>query len=320
MHERIRKGPTEGMAPEITIDLYGDWIEQLRLELENIGFDTSAIKSAEEIGRVYYNAFRLRRIPQTKRCVEISKECECPKDQQTGFELLVEKIEKGGDLLPHQSKKVVLDPTYNDMLLNDWGIRHFHLGTSLDNNGWIERTGVLLYARLTPHTAYFLDVRNHKSFVDQELLRILNRNWPSQLEPFRQSKIDSAPELSDEQIKKARKCGMVVAQTIDGDVYLPPGGGYSCSRRHIGAVRWVDIRKAALETLENQIEQEAVPHLQNKSEREVFKFKLDTIEWTKPENWDQLHNVVKRAVVLEENTGEGIAFDSVGDPSVPERT
>ena len=74
-----------------------------------------------------------------------------------------------------------------DGLLWHYGMHHFHLGSETDKDGFIKRSGHLLFAIVAPLDAYFVDVRPHPpprgvEWVSQELLRIVHSNWPKLIE------------------------------------------------------------------------------------------------------------------------------------------
>jgi hypothetical protein len=96
---------------------------------------------------------------------------------QPGIDLVGSKIELGIDLRPHISRKIV-DLHFDDDLLNEWDIHHLHLGTTLDANGFVKRTGPVLFVRFDRQNAYFINVLGHGSWTNQDMIRIIHRKWP----------------------------------------------------------------------------------------------------------------------------------------------
>jgi hypothetical protein len=150
-------------------------------------------------------------------------------DIQEGLNGFIEKARTGEDLKPYTSKQIN-DPSYSDLMFYDWGTYHFHLGKEIDNSGFIRRTNELLFAladwRST--TMYLIDIHPHKdAFTNQDLLRILEENWPEMMDQhaFKDIvKLDHNP--SDKEIGKLRKAGInVMVQTPGGRVLTPMGGG-----------------------------------------------------------------------------------------------
>ena len=65
----------------------------------------------------------------------------------------------------HLSRKIV-DLDYDDDLLNDWDIYHLHLGTNLHIDGFVKRTGPMLFVRFNEQNAYFKNVMGHGSWTN----------------------------------------------------------------------------------------------------------------------------------------------------------
>ena len=87
----------------------------------------------------------------------------------------------GRPLRPYLSKRM-RQPLYQDRLLNDWGIVHFHLGAHPHSRArFSARTGDLLYCAVTPSALLMLLVLDHapvSSFANQQLVEVLHSNWP----------------------------------------------------------------------------------------------------------------------------------------------
>jgi len=143
---------------------------------------------------------------------------------------LQKKIENGENLKPYLSKGVdrsstVPNPTSStpdkDGLLNHWFIHHFHLGSKLDNDGFITRTKELLFVKVFSDVICFIDILDHKSFSSTDLLRIVKKNWPHTIEEFRMSLLEGQPQShwSDEEIMGLRRMGGSPLTVIDGSVY-----------------------------------------------------------------------------------------------------
>jgi hypothetical protein len=190
-------------------------------------------KYFEEIGTQYFNV-QHRKIPEVPRKVLVSREFQCPPDLKDGLEFFRKKVENGDDLNPHVSRKIK-DTKFNDMLLNDWGIQHFHLGIKViskgKSKGLIEGTGPILFARVTANTIYFIDVKGHNAFEDKDVMEIVHKNWPDSLGFRSPSGTKLATQSTSEDIAaiaKMPKAGIITAfDTADGTVYTAPGGGYT---------------------------------------------------------------------------------------------
>ena len=110
-------------------------------------------------------------------------------------------------------------------MLNDWGIHHLHLGEKVELNGFIKRTGPLLYCCFKKGFVYFIDVLSHDDFTSQKLIKTLHENWPDMLSQFRVNGVQGN-QFTDEEIKVLRKKNINYCIEVDeGISYHPPGGG-----------------------------------------------------------------------------------------------
>jgi hypothetical protein len=143
----------------------------------------------------------------------------------------IKKAESGQDLKPHLST-LIDKPDYKDLMFYDWGIFHFHLGTNPypKHQGFVARTDDLLFAIAHSHTAriYLIDIHPHKGgFTNQDLLRILEENWPEIIEDYALQGVDeSTYNASDSDIKRHREAGInPILQTPGGRFLRAMGGG-----------------------------------------------------------------------------------------------
>ena len=141
-------------------------------------------------------------------------------DEKGQVDLLLAKITTGEDLREYQSKQVL---TYSskklDNLLMDWGIFHLHLKPS--------RSGKLIFAVFNKDNAYLLDIKDHDSFADKDLLQILDDTWSELIEhrkvPEHIKSLHSGFEGSD--LTEVRRNGVDTFQVINDRIIPPLGGG-----------------------------------------------------------------------------------------------
>jgi hypothetical protein len=214
---------------KLSIDFNGDWAQILSKRLTAAGYSINPGESPDSVCAKYFNVLK-RRISQLPRSVVVSAEFTCPSQHAAGVALISQKAKNGEDLTPHQSRGL-LDLNFNDSLLNDWDIHHFHLGTASDQSGFIQRTGPLLFARVSDTYFYFIDVAHHGDWTRQRLVEIVHNNWPDSLSDHR---IPGALGLeyrpSDDDIRDLRRADVDIAiQVSDGMVYHSIGGGYNTS-------------------------------------------------------------------------------------------
>lgn len=214
------------MAVRFECDFVRDWVELLRKRLVSMGYQPSANATAEQISLSFFNVVHRLIEPRPRRVLQ-AKELRCPRKNLRGFESLLEKIEKGVDLRPHLSTRL-MKPRYNDAMLNDWGISHLHLGKRLNAKGFVTRTGPVLYARFEPDTAYLIVVQKHGAWSSQKLIDVLHDNWP-EIAARRQIRgVTPDTNLSDEQREKLRRAGVMTLSAVNG-MAVALGGGYSTS-------------------------------------------------------------------------------------------
>lgn len=220
----------------VEINFKQDWVNRLKKELESYGYNVK--ETGDDICFNYFN-LKKRLIQPTPRKVMISKEFKCPEELKNGLNLLKEKIEKGEDIHPYLSKKI-LDLSYHDDLLNDWGIYHLHLGTEIDKNTkFIKRTEPLLFARFDEGHVYFINIYTHGAWTKQKMIRILHENWPESIERFRMKGIESVtPKLTDKQYAMLRKSHVSTFVELEkGVLYFPIGMGYMSSGHSTEVIR-----------------------------------------------------------------------------------
>jgi hypothetical protein len=222
---------------QIEINLLSDLAEAFKNELIQFGCNINSRKTLEEIILEYFNV-RKRLIYPLPRKVLAASEYSCPPEVAAGIEFIKKKIERGGNLTPHLSDKII-KPDYNDYLLNDWGTYHLHLGTVDDTRkpGFIERTILLLFARFDRENAYFINVMNHGFWTEQKMIEVIDENWPDTISGYKlPDGIDPLLRPTNSQIKDLRNTQINLSIKVkSGRVYMSMGGGYTSSGPSIEA-------------------------------------------------------------------------------------
>lgn len=221
----------------IEIDLWQDLVTFFRGELVRLGFDVEDIADDTKLVRVYLGVCR-RLVSLEPRQILKSSKFSCSPEHRKALTNIECIIKNGGDLTPYLSKKIRrLD--YNDPMLNHWGIHHLHLDTSVESDGFIKRTGALLYCRFEAKQAYFIDILPHGNWTQQQLIHTMHENWPEYMSQFRLNGI-TGTQLSEEEIKTFRKKNINYAiEMDDGTTYCLPGGGVAGAGINI-----LDVTKA----------------------------------------------------------------------------
>lgn len=220
--------------PQVVIDFLSDWAELQRGELVKLGIKTSAGASAQDVSFAYWNV-RRRFVEAHPRAVLLADTFSCPASVEPGLRRLRDRFDRGDDVNLCQSTALrsVDHPTFDDRLLNDWGIHHFHLGEVSPSNP-TGRSKELLFSVVKETAVYFIGVGVHEAnaWTNVELIEVIHRNWP---ELIRRWKCDcwDADLLSKDDMRKLRgrggkkrKTGFTFPVTLsDGTVYVSPGGG-----------------------------------------------------------------------------------------------
>jgi hypothetical protein len=159
-------------------------------------------------------------------------------EQNIDLSNLIQKIESGEEITPHLSKRIlsgfILDNnsghlnTLNrrhdlDLLLNDWGIHHLHVSDQIESDGFVKRTGPLLFSVFTQDKAFLLEVfPEHGDWTDQRLVEISVRNWPLDgLFIQLNGALGLSTQISTSERTQLRSAGIASPIEVDGKVYFP---------------------------------------------------------------------------------------------------
>lgn len=274
------------MNENIKMDFLRDWQDELikNMQVEGLELDPSAGKDTLIIRFFSYLRKKGLRKPYT---IIKSNEFSCPEEHKIGLEKLEKVLEAGEDLSPYLSKSV--DKLKHDLMFNDWGILHFHLGEEMQKNGkYIERTGPLLFVYFKESNAYFLNVFEHGDWTRKDALQIIQDNWPELIEPYRLRFAGLEFEYSEEQHADLRNSGisaMLTLKDAEGNKFpiMPPGMGLVTSKDSLNDVRYYqdqvnliykleDIVKEQLPLVEEVIKNHKLPI------PEEYKFKYVNID------------------------------------------
>lgn len=295
---------------ELTSNFLDDLRANLLRSIEALGYepptaDPSALGAAE----TFYRLSRRLISPTPRRChrSDVLRQRALPAWQARAVLEITGRLDRGEDVqrfLSRQTKDGAAQ-TKHDLLLNDWGVHHLHLGSELGStapeaDGYVTRSNALLYVYVRPRDAYLLDVKDHQAFEDLDLVEILHANWPDVLEPYRCPEVVElhSPVQSPSDRKKFRKVGITTAvQAQDGTVYVPPGGGYmgsgASTHASIHAIRLLG-RARQLASCCEQREESIREEVSRKVGRPVKKLRLRlrTGRWVLEhlEVWDVLTN------------------------------
>jgi hypothetical protein len=118
---------------------------------------------------------------------------------------------------------------------------YLHLSTALDADGFVTRSGDVLFVAVTGTDAYLLDIRKHEKDGDnwaaQAVFAILVRNWPRSglVRPF--EGLGVSQRHRDDARRELHAASTTSLMEIDGKVYAPGGVGQTTAGTPIGATQ-----------------------------------------------------------------------------------
>jgi hypothetical protein len=245
------------MVYQVNMNFDKDFVENLIAELADHNINMDLSDDSEKVKINFFN-FKKRLITPAPRQVLKSKEFTCSTDQNEGLKLVEDKIIKGEDLLPHLSRQLT-NLNYNDSLLNDWGIYHLHLGTIIEPDNFINRTGPVLFARFDNDKAYLINVMGHGSWTKQQMIKVLHDNWPESIDMYRLKGVIGLSHVpTDDDVKAARKFGVNTSIQLEpGVVFTNIGGGYTTSKKSIEVMQTMIYYNKVIEQLEQYVRDNA---------------------------------------------------------------
>ena len=217
------------------LDIIGDYSQVLRDRLVNqTGLpraDVDRITDNDKLILAYFRTLR-RFVAPLPRNIHKARDFVCPAEYHDALAKIERKIRRGESINPHLSRKL-LEIDYNDLLLNDWGIQHLHLGTreydTGKHKGFIQGTKELLYVYFDQECAYFIKILAHSDFTSQILLQAIHDNWPNVLASCHNPHI-TGDHITDKQIRELRRKNVNFCVALsDGTSYVAVGGGITAS-------------------------------------------------------------------------------------------
>lgn len=210
---------------DVRVDFAGDALEFIRQEMVKEGFPVDGITDLSE-GAFQFSRIQHRSIRPRPRETVFAAGVTVPTEHQAGFDALDQASKNGESLKPFRSIGVARLNT-NDGMLNDWGIHHFHMGTQAHPKaqGFVSRTGPVVYAKVTDDGLYVLAIDEHGRWSDKDLIEIIHANWPALIASYRVNVVPTQSMSSDD-IKALRAANVnALVELRDGTAYMSPGGG-----------------------------------------------------------------------------------------------
>ncbi len=253
------------MSVKVVMDLHADFATACAAELQAAGY-APPVGAPAEIIRAYANV-RHRRVPQRPRTVHKAPYV-VPPELADGERAFLAAVAAGDDLRPYQSTRLE-KADFNDGMLNDFGIQHFHLGIGPHPTkpGFVARTEPVLFAMVRDADFYSLGCYAHGAWSQTALLDLIHEHWPDTIassSPDRGSEDPSgSPQykilglhrnFTDAQLETLRKANVnVLTQRPDGTVHAGPGGGVTASGKSGKVAHQVTTIKALCDRVEREL-------------------------------------------------------------------
>lgn len=212
---------------------------------------------------VRYLNWRARFIAGRPRQVHYSRELLASPGYQrhrTAIDAIADMTAAGDDLSPHlsRSSQTAYQPTATrrrqrsdlDGLIAEWNIHHLHLNLIADADGYVGRTGDLLFAHFAEADAYFIGVFPHGAWARSEIATIVMRNWPdTRIFVPMAGGLGLERTIPDSDRQALRNAGVTTLLEVDGRVCMPANGGQSLAGTPIWATEHANALMHSLRQL-----------------------------------------------------------------------
>lgn len=197
-----------------------DYTNYCRLTLED---EFTEYKPTKDDPILDYQRYKYRILSSRPREVIEAKDLDVPDQYSDAYAEIVKDISEGNPLKKYQSRKLKRI-SYNDDMLSHWRIQHFHLGKDIEKDGFVKRTGDLLFIFFVNQKAYVLGFFSHGDWCDLDIIETIHQNWPDELMHYRGQK--EGRVLTAEEYKILRQKNINTTIVVkDGTAYFGPGMG-----------------------------------------------------------------------------------------------
>ena len=187
-----------------------------------------------------FGNWRRRFVHAHPRAVQLSRELAANPSRalhQDALDAITRAVEAGEDLTPYLSRRVgkAYVPSGErpaalkrrqdlDLLLSDWDVHHLHLNTEIEDDGFVKRSGDLLFAVFHHEDAYFINLYPHLEWTQLSVIETIVRNWPDAgIVLGTISNMSLTHQHTDEERKELREGGVASILEVDGRVVMPGG-------------------------------------------------------------------------------------------------
>lgn len=244
---------------EDAFEMISNWSKEQLIE-KHISFD----KSGKIPFFIQYLNYLSKSITSKPRKVSKAKSFEVNSENQEGFDKLVNSIKLGLDVNLYLSK-LVLNTKIVDGMLDNFGIKHFHLGKDIEDE-FFKRTGEIALAIVTDYEVFFITSKQHGKgyghiWYEKDVIEVIHKERPDLIEHCKDTMFEelsnNISETSD--IKTLRDKNINTAITLDdGTSYFPFNLGQSSAGFPImSSLKMIDVVQD-LQSLVNNVIKEQV--------------------------------------------------------------
>lgn len=241
------------------MDLVQDWQDIMLEDIRKEGLSFSLTQPRDTLIIRYFTYLR-KQGPKKPCTIFKSREFYCPPQLRKGLKQIETLLKRGEDISLYLSKDV--ENLKEDLMFNDWGVLHLHLGDTLDKKkNLIKRTGPLLFIYFKDAEAYFINIFQHKEWTKKAVIQTIYDNWPDLITPFKLNIPEFqgfSPEFSESDHLKLRTSHMNVMLEIKDEYgnrlpLMPPGMGLVSSGDSMKDVRSYQYQVNEIRKIEDTI-------------------------------------------------------------------
>jgi len=240
------------------MNLFKKFMAIIKKELQCFGI--SDFSGLDDIETIALNLnVKNKMIRQEKYLIEVSPNVlstlsNLDDSYKNAYNEIKKRLQQGDDINPFLSK-LAIKPKFQDYLLLDWDIHHFHLNNTNTGTYFNNRSDYLLMVIFFNNKAHFIEIEHHNDpevFVKREYLKIIKDTWPNIIARYEMvGVIDLRFNPTNDEIKTFRRNQINPPIKVDDKVYMPIGGGINTAGTGIdhtkSAMKW----KKYIEEIEN---------------------------------------------------------------------
>ena len=220
--------------------------------------------NAHDLLVVYHN-WMCRLIPARPRRVHMSATLQARMDgspHAPALREIIGDIEAGRNLTKYLSRGIAVaaqiprnDTRFNrrrdlDLMLTSWQMHHLHLSANEEGDGFVSRTGDLLFAVFRADDAYLVDVMPHGNWSSDHLLRVALDELPDARAAHVLRGVVGLSRNPSEAEHQQLRNATINAPRMIGDRAVMPAGVMSTAGTSLQATRAADRVISLLEGFE----------------------------------------------------------------------